>query len=264
MRLARLGFCALAIVFSSVCLYAQTVFPGSAWNVTGNTSPTEKDNIISSSYIEQGVRVFHYKTFSLVPYVSLGVTLDTQGKDWNNRLLGQAGFKLVKDFKSGMVSVSAAYGEEYRMKSGMRKSAPMFSATYWFGWDQPNAEPSAKHFFTGFPGSSWGVLGTISPVEEHNVIANVYLQQGITLAKIRKVSLVSFGEGTYMSDTKGYDWNNRVLYGGGLKVVMPGTSRVGEIGAAYEHEHRFKSGLTANCFTVFVKLWIGWHPKSGN
>jgi hypothetical protein len=256
----RLKTSSIALLILTWCISASaqtfetklpSTLPGSAWDVTGNISPAEHGNVISAGYAEQGVTLFRGKTYSLVPYVSLGATLDTKGYDWNNRLTATGAVKLVKNFSHGIVSIGGGYANEYRFKSGMRKSAPVAQAVYWFGW-QPNGR---------LPGSSWGVLGNISPVERNNLIATAYIQQGVRVAKIKHNSLVPFAETTLSKDTDENDWNNRHIYGAGLKVVVPGPSRVCELGASYQREHRFQSRISASGFSVFVKMWFGWNPK---
>ncbi len=229
-----------------------TTLPGSAWNVTGNISPVESGNYISASYAEQGITLFRAGTVSVVPYFSVAATLDTKGYDWNNRFVTTGAVKLVKNFRNGIISIGGGYANEYRFKSGMRKSAPVAQATYWFGW-QPNQR---------FPGNSWGVIGNISAVERNNLIAAAYVQQGVTAAKVHGVSVVPFGEYSVSRDTDGYDWNNRALYGAGFKVRVPGPSRVVEVGSSYQYEHRFKSGLSASGFSVFIRTWFGWNPMA--
>lgn len=237
------------------------VLPGSAWSVLGNIAPVESGNIIDASYLEQGITVYRSKKFSLVPYVNLGLTHDTKGYDWNNRLTAQGGAKLIRNFRNGIVASGVVYAQEYRWKTHQRASAPVASASYWFGWQSPSANRSKKKFFTGFPGSSWGVVGNISPVEKGNVIGNVYVQQGVAVAKTGTVSIVPFGESTTSLDTKGYDWNNRRIYGGGIKFVIPASSRVAEVGASYQKEHRWQSDMRAGGLVFFVKIWFGWNPS---
>ena len=249
----------IAVSFGPI-INAQTtdkhlLFPGSAWSVLGNISPVEKGNIIDASYFEQGVRVYHRKSLSLVPYVSIGLTLDTEKYDWNNRVVGQAGIKLNKTFRSGVISLGSAYAHEYRWQSGMTKGAPIGYANYWFGWQQPGTK-------IRFPGSSWGIVGNISPVEKGNVIAGSYLQQGIAILNSHAVSVVPFAEATGYKDSKHYDWNNRIIYGGGVKLLVRSRPGVTEIGTSYSREKRFNSGLTGKCITIFLKLWFGWNPKA--
>lgn len=261
-----------AILIGALCANANAqtntlekmplIWPGSAWNSSGNVSPAEKGNILSTTYVEQGYTLFRSRTISFVPYVSLSVSFDTEGYDWNNRVNGQAGVKLVKSFKSGVVSLGAAYVEEYRFKSGSRNSGPVFYASEWFGWNQPTANLTSRKI--RFPGSTWLSVGNISPVEKGNVILSAYLEQGMTIAKIRRTSVIPFGAYTLSRDTDGYDWNNRDLYAAGLKLAIPGSSKVTELGVAYQREHRIKSGLDADGIAVFLRFWIGWNPRAGS
>lgn len=234
-------------IFLALCLGVNAQTPGSTWGATGNSSPTEKDNIIKSLYLEQGFELFHEGTLLLVPYASLTGTIDTKGYEWDNRVIGVGGVKLVKNFPNGMISFGTGYATEYR-KGGMRKSAPLVQATYWFGWNQCER----------FPGSSWGVAGYTSPVERNNFIATSYAQQGVRIAKIGCVSIVPFVEGTVSGDSEGYDWNNRAIYGGGIKAVIPGKKGVSELGTSYQRENRFKTGVSASTITLFAKFWFGW------
>lgn len=81
-------------------------YPGQFWTDTGNVSPTEHNDIISASYLEQGITLFRTNNgFTFTPYASFGVTADTQGFDWNNRIQVNAGGRLNKYFKKGIVSV---------------------------------------------------------------------------------------------------------------------------------------------------------------
>src|SRR5271168_3811257 len=92
-------------------------YPGQFWNDTGNVSPTEHNDVISASYFEQGVTIARFgdtpnTQFTITPYVAVGVTADTQGFDWNNRVVGSAGGRLNKYFSHGIVSVGGAYSYE--------------------------------------------------------------------------------------------------------------------------------------------------------
>jgi hypothetical protein len=238
------------------------ILPGSAWFVLGNLSPFEHDNCIVSGYLEQGVTLFRSEHYSLVPYVSLGIGVDSQHYDWNNRQTVQVGIKLVRNFSHGIVSVGGAYAYEHRSKSGDSAHAPVGYANYWFGWHAPTANRSSRHI--RFPGSSWGVIGNVSPVEKCNLIVSDHIEQGVSVAKIGRVSLVPFAEATISGDTNGYDWNNRILYGGGVKIVIPGKSKVAELGASYLKERRFHSGIQKGGYTLFLKVWLGWSPVIPN
>src|SRR5271168_4772224 len=96
-------------------------FPGQFWNDTGNVSPTEHNDVISASYFEQGITIFRAgdnaaQQFTITPYVAVGVTADTQGFDWNNRVVGSGGLRLNKYISGhgigGIVSLGGAYSYE--------------------------------------------------------------------------------------------------------------------------------------------------------
>src|SRR5208283_2830716 len=132
-------------------------YPGQFWSDTGNVSPTEHNDIISASYFEQGVTLLRTDNhFTITPYVSLGVTADTQGHDWDNRIVGAAGGRLNKYFKYGIVSVGAAYSYEDRWIGNERKGGLTGQVTYWFGW-QSVFTPTSR-----FPGSTWGAAGYLT------------------------------------------------------------------------------------------------------
>lgn len=228
------------------------IFPGSAWNMTGNTAPVEKGNVMGSSYAEQGITIYRTETFSVVPYVSLGLTLDRDGYDWNNRLLAVGGVKFVKNFENGIVSLGGGYAKEHRFKSGARADGGFLKADYWFGWQGSDEL---------FPGNSWGVIGNISPIERGNIIAAIYAQQGVRIMEVKGFPLIPFVEATVTRDSDRYDWDNRELYGGGVKIMTNSPSYVGEVGIMHLNEHRPLSGIYANCLTIFVKFWLGWNPK---
>jgi hypothetical protein len=241
----------LALSISTLCFGAAkadtntsdqlTTFPGSAWSVLGNVSPVEKGNLISSSYVEQGINIFTKDFFSVIPYVSLSPTFDTKGYDWNNRLVSNVGLKLAKRFDNGMVSVSGGYANETRFKSGDSDGAPFVRADTWFGWKGEDHK---------YPGSVWGVVGNISPVEHGNVIGVVHVEQGVVAHRFDNgATLVPFVEATITRDSKKYDWNNRQVLGAGLKLNL-----------LYQNEHR-KSGASAKSVSLAVKFWFGWNPS---
>lgn len=228
-----------------------TTLPGSFWNVTGNVSPAEGSNVISASYVEQGIVAARTETLSFIPYVSFAPTFDSKGYDWNNRVLSTIGGKIVKRFDNGMVSLSGGMAHDYHQRSGKSASAPFLRADYWVGWSGQSEQ---------FPGSSWGMIGTVSPSERNNIIATAYIQQGVVAGRWHGAAVVPFVEATVMRDTSGYDWNNRNMYGAGLKIVSPNPSCGCEFGVMYQNERRTQSGASSDGISVFVKFWFGWNP----
>lgn len=243
----------LAVVSASQSAKAQSdsspfAYPGSFWNVTGNTSPVEKNNFISSSYAEQGITVFNRDGISITPYVSLSVGLDSKGYDWNNKNVVTGGLKLSKHFGNGVASIIGGIANENHWKSGLNASSPFLKAEYWAGWGS----------YGNYPGSSWGAIGNTSPIEKHNVIAAIYAQQGIVAKRFDNgAKLVPFIEASLTRDTEKYDWNNKRLIGVGFKITNPDPSCGCEVGVSYQNEHRSKSGSSASNVMLFAKFWFG-------
>jgi hypothetical protein len=228
--------------------------PGQAWTSLGNVSPVEHNNAYSQSYFEQGATVLATDSGALTvtPYVSLGLMFDTKGYPWNNSIEPAAGLKLNKFFRNGIVSVGTAYAYQDRFDS-IRSSALMFYAQDWFGW-QPITEKASR-----FPGSSWAIVGNVSPVEHGNLIAQGYVSQGVIAKRFQKASIVPFVQSTLSRDAQGFDWENKAIYGGGLKAVMPLGETYSEFGTAYLRENRFYPDRSAGGLALFMNVSFGWN-----
>jgi hypothetical protein len=231
-------------------------FPGQFWTDTGNISPVEHNDIISASYFEQGVTLWRGNTMNFEALGSVGITADTKGYDWNNRIVGSTGGRFNKMISTkGIVELNVTYTYEDRWKSGATKGGFSPSATYWFGW-QPVANQASR-----FPGSTWGAAGWLSPVERHNFIYNQYIKQGVVAKRFGiHSSLQPFGELTTSKDTKGFDWENYLRPGTGLEYVYTKGNTMTELGGEYLYEHRMISGMSAGGYSMFLKFWFGWNP----
>jgi len=228
--------------------------PGQTWTSIGNLSPIERGNNYVQSYVEQDAALFatNSGSITLTPYVSLGMVLDTKGYDWNNKVEPRIGMKLNKVFRNGVVSIGSAYSYEDRFNS-LQSSGLVLYAQDWFGW-QPVAEKAKR-----FPGSTWAIVGTLSPVEHGNIITQGFVSQGVVAKRFSKMALVPFGQLTLSRDTQGFDWENKALYGSGLKIVIPRDEVYTEIGTVYLHERRFQSGQSAGGLTVFANFSFSWN-----
>ena len=228
--------------------------PGQAWTSIGNLSPVEHNNVYSQSYIEQGATVF--STFSgsmtLSPYVSLGMVFDSKGYDWNNKVEPRVGIKFNRVFRNGIVSFGSAYCYEDRFQS-IQSSGLIVYAQDWFGW-QPASEKASR-----FPGSSWAAIGNISPVEHGNIIGQGYVSQGVIAKRARGTALVPYADFTFSRDTKGFDWDNKAILGGGAKAIIPHRQFYTEVGVAYLSEHRFQTGRSAGGLTLFTNFSFDWN-----
>jgi hypothetical protein len=232
--------------------------PGQGWTSIGNQSPIEHNNFYLQSYVEQSAAV--YSTFSgsvtVTPFVGMGLVLDTKGYEWNNKVLPRIGVKANKYFRKGVVSVGSAYAYEDRFKSFNSSGMTVFVQD-WFGW-QPVADKSSR-----FPGSTWMEVGNLSPVEKGNILGLGYVSQGVVAKRFSRATLIPYFEATVFHDSKGFDWDNRANVGGGVKAAFIGHDVYTEIGAAYLHENRFQSGLSAGGLSVFTNFSFNWNLLSG-
>jgi hypothetical protein len=236
--------------------------PGQGWASLGNLSPIEHSNGYSQSYVEQSAAVFATNSglLTVTPFASLGLVVDTKGYDWNNKILPRAGIRANKFFRHGVVSVGSAYSYEERFKSVSSSGLTLF-AQEWFGWQ------SIFERATRFPGSSWAAVGTLSPLEHGNIIGQGYVSQGVVAKRFGRTALVPYVETTFSRDSKGFDWENKAIYGSGVKLSIPHNQLYTEIGAAYEHEKRMESGQSAGGLTLYMNFSFAWNllnRKVGN
>jgi hypothetical protein len=228
---------------------ARTSYPGQAWLEEGNYSPSEA-SVLTTGYVEQGVTIGHVFGLSLAPFGSFGISADTKGYDWENRSAIRAGAKVSKVFSHGIVEVSTGYSLEDRFKSGLQRGGLTSYADYWFGWS--NIGGGGR-----FPGSSYGLVGNVSPVEHNNMLSALHVEQGVVAKRFGKIAVVPFGETTVSRDTAGFQWNNRNIGGAGLNVVIPTPHAQFQLGGDYLNEVRF-NGLSAAGYGLFLKFWSGW------
>lgn len=232
------------------------LLPGQMWSSNGTLSPIENNNCFSQTYFEQDATVFSTwnNSFTLTPYVSFGTTFDTKGYPWNNKVQPSSGVKLNRYFRSGIVSVVSAYAYENRFiqDKSSQASGRVDFVQYWFGWNSI-ANPRSR-----FPGSSWGIAGHFSPVEHGNLIEQGYITQGIVAKRFGHTVLIPYSEITLGHDSKGFDWENRAILGGGVKAAIPMGEFYTDFGVGILHENRFNSGLSANGIKIFTNLSYAW------
>ncbi|MBV8475124.1 MAG: hypothetical protein JO266_18455 [Acidobacteria bacterium] len=227
--------------------------PGQAWSALGNVSPIEQNDVYSQSYCEQSATLWATSSGAITatPYASLGLMLDTSGHSWNNSIEPSAGVKFNRLFGKGIVSVGTAYTYQDRLHN-MRSGALIFYAQDWFGW-QPVSEKASR-----FPGNSWSIVGNVSPVEHGNLIAQGFISQGVVAKRLEAATLVVFAQATLSRDVQGLDWENKAIYGGGVKAVMPSGPVYSELGMAYLSERRLAPARTAGQVAVFMNVSFGW------
>jgi hypothetical protein len=231
--------------------------PGQMWSANGIISPVEKGNVLSMSYFEQEVTVYSTwrNSVTLTPYGSFGMSFDSKGYPWNNKVQPSGGLKLNKFFRNGVISVGTAYSYEDRFSSSkdFKASGRTDYIQYWFGWN-PVSERNNR-----LPGSTWIIAGHYSPVEHGNLIEEGYVTQGVVAKRFGRTTLIPYGEFSLVHDSKGFDWENKAIPGFGAKLGVPsGEETYTEVGVGYLHENRFNSGLSANGVKIFMNFNVTW------
>ncbi len=244
------------------------VAPGSTWNSFG-FSPIERGNKVNYFHADQGVILGELPgRVQFEPYVAVNATKDTKGFSWDNKVKAEAGVKLVKAFPLGMLSVGTAYASETR-KGDVGNDTKSGLTAYtegWFGWDQ-TTPGTRTSLFSSLPGNSWFNVGNTSPFEKGNVIGVIRAEQGVTMVKTKRLSLIPDAWGQVGFDTQGKPWNNRYLYGGGMKMTVPWSSGVLAVRAGYECAKEYGNNATSSSAmcgpVVSADLWTGWRKKMG-
>jgi len=234
-------------------------YPGQFWTDNGNISPVEKGDIISASYFEQGITLRRWDFANFEVLGAVGLTADTQGYSWNNRVVGTVGGRFNKIIGTkGIVELNATYTYEDRWLTSQTKGGFTPSVTYWFGWN-PVANQASR-----LPGSTWGAAGWLSPVETHNFIYNEYIKQGVVAKRFGiHSSIQPYVDLTTSVDTSRFDWENYYRPSVGVEYVYTKGNTMTELGGGYIYEHRIISGDSASGYTLYMKFWFGWNPIRG-
>ncbi|MGA8620618.1 MAG: hypothetical protein WB660_19095 [Candidatus Sulfotelmatobacter sp.] len=235
--------------------------PGQMWIANGTYSPVEKNNVISQWDFQQTAVVYSgwRNSLTVTPYLELGGLIDSEGYTYDNQIQPTMGIKINKLFRIGIVSAGTAYSYEDRFSAATASGRTDFISD-WFGW-QSIVNPKNR-----FPGSSWAIVGHISPVEHGDLIEQAYATQGYVLHRFSRGAIIPYGEITLGHDSQGYDWENRYISGGGLKFGASAGELYTDFGAGLMHESRFNSGLSANGLKVFLNISYTWHllGRKGN
>lgn len=212
----------------SASLPQAALAEGSSWGSLQN-SPVEDNNVIGTLYGEKSWPVWQGSGgLKASPFISGTLVHDEDGNFWNNKVTLRAGGKLSYPAGPATFTLRAGAAHEHLYKSGDSYSAPFVSAEYWVGWG----------FGTSMPGSSWGVVGNISPSEKGNTIGMLYGKQGFLAFNAGKGRVTPFVDGTFARDSKGYDWNNKEVYGLGVEYVHPFGDGSFSVGIKHQEERR--------------------------
>ncbi len=233
--------------------------PGKFWAVGGNLSPEERGNVYGIIHFDQAFEIYksRQRTWYVAPFVSVDITKDTKDLVWNNRALLRGGIKAVRLFRGGIIEGGFAYAFEKRFLDDQSKDSPQFFANTWFGSDLPRYDRAAQPF-KHLPRSFWASVGNLSPQEGFNVQVMADGIQGFTFADGRKADGIIFIHGRISADTKGFDWNNKIMTGVGVKLAIPLKSSIFEIGTELVREQRLRSGNVSTGVTFFSSVYYDW------
>lgn len=245
MKKQVLSFGLALVAMLGTLLPQAALADGSVWGEVRNV-PIEDDNVVGTLHLEKSWPVYKKDQLTLSPFVTGTAVFDEKGYDWNNKLALRAGGKLSYQVGlGGVITLRAGAAHEHYTKSGDSFSAPFGAAEYWFGWG----------FGSRAPGSSWGVIGNTSPAEKGNVIALVHAEQGFLAWNAGKGRITPFVDFTIGRDSKDLAWNNKEVYGLGVKYVQSVGDGSVSFGLKAEREERRLSGGTTGA-VAFVNFWF--------
>ena len=237
------------------------LFPGSLLINGGYASPLEEQNFVTVYALEQGVVVLGRERHRIVSFVTMTGGFDRRGFDWNNRVGVQAGVKYVRNYPTGVVQLGGGYVHESRLRSAVRQGQPLWFANYWFGWAGRAPAKGSRAILTSLPGSSWASVGTQAPTEPKNIITTIFIEQGVTLFRVSRLAAVPYVEYTLGVDSSRHFWNNRQVFGEGLKLRVAVGRGVIETVGVYKHERRWLTRQSRAQATASINFWYGWAPS---
>ena len=109
----------------------------------------------------------------------------------------------------------------------------------------------------GFPGSIWVTAGTVGPAEPENTFGQTAIEQGITVWRDGSWFLTPFVGISAITDSHGYDWNNKRPATIGVKLQRRIGNGVVSAGGGVMFERNPASGRTRHP-SAFVNYWAGW------
>ena len=104
-----------------------------------------------------------------------------------------------------------------------------------------------------FPGSIWESAGTLTPAEPHNPSLLSHLEQGIAYRGAELYLLSTLG-----ADRKGYDWNNRLQGGAGIRFTQSLLGGAARIAGVWIRERRWITERPHDGFGIIVDSYFSW------
>lgn len=128
------------------------------------------------------------------------------------------------------------------------------------------ALPTAAHAEEGkFPGSVWfNITGPyVSGEEKGNWILSGGVNQDAVLTEVANWKLSATAGVAFSKDTKGFEWNNKVVPSVGIKASRQVLGGAFDVTVQYAHERRFgtlykTADRSDGGVQVTINYWAGW------
>ena len=118
---------------------------------------------------------------------------------------------------------------------------------------------------SNFPGSAWvNITGPHTGGEESgNWVITGKINQDAVLTEVSDWKLSAYANVAFSTDTKGFEWNNRITPATGLKLSRDMLGGSFDIGVQYAHETHFgriykRDERSQGGVQVTVNYWTGW------
>lgn len=125
--------------------------------------------------------------------------------------------------------------------------------------------PNYAHAESNFPGSAWiNITGPhVGGGESGNWVLTAKANQDAVLTEVSDWKLSAYTSVGFVKDTKGYEWNNKVVPAVGVKATTNVPGGIFDIGVQYAHETHFGKvykmpDRSSGGFQVSVNYWTGW------
>jgi len=150
------------------------------------------------------------------------------------------------------------------MRENLKILVILFLAVSLFSLPLSSQEKAKEKWKLRFPGSIWAEFrypNSPQPEDKDNWMVGGRIEQGIDWFTLGNgLTLNTFAELEYGHDKVGFDWNNKVAPGAGIKLKIPITyNGLIQLGFKYVSEYRWKSDRQNSVFMVFANWWFGWN-----
>ena len=114
-----------------------------------------------------------------------------------------------------------------------------------------------------FPGSFWISAGEVGPAEPGNTVGQAFFEQGITVFKKGPWFVTPFFNASLVTDSRGYEWNDRNPVSVGVKLQRRTPGGVIWAGGGMMIEQDPATGERQHP-AVFSGFWTGWQRDTNS